>query len=478
MEAASKNDSDKFVVRLRNYWQSSQVENRGIEPIPLEERTSKRYFNAFTLWCSINTNILAVTFGLIGPVSFGLSLRDSSLVIFCFTLLTTLAPAYFSIMGPKTGMRQMVQARYSFGKYLVTIPIVLNLATLLCFSIVICVVGGECLSAVSDGRLSPNIGIVLIAVFALLVSFWGFNVMHFFEGYAWIPALVSIIITVGCGGNQLHLQTETERATAQQILGYGGVIASYMLPWACVASDMTTYFNPTGKNASARIFAYSYLGLFLPTVLLMTLGAAIGGAMANVPAWQNGFEETQVGGVLAAMLSPAGGFGKFIVVLLAFSLLANLSGTMYAITINFQALVPIKLPRAVYSVIVVALEIPLAIEAAVDFFLNIEHLVALIGYWSAAFIGIILVEHFVFRGGNYDLYNPLNVNTASALPSGLAAMGAAVLAFGLVVPCISQYWFTGPIAAITGDIGFEVAFFLSSLLYVPLRWLERRWMGH
>ena len=36
-------------------------------------------------------------------------------VIVFFGLLSTTAPAYLSILGPKTGMRQMIQARFSFG---------------------------------------------------------------------------------------------------------------------------------------------------------------------------------------------------------------------------------------------------------------------------------------------------------------------------------------------------------------------------
>ncbi len=51
---------------------------------------------------------------MLGPV-YGLGLRDSSLVILFFTLLTTILPAYLSILGPKVGMRQMIQARYSWG---------------------------------------------------------------------------------------------------------------------------------------------------------------------------------------------------------------------------------------------------------------------------------------------------------------------------------------------------------------------------
>jgi Permease for cytosine/purines, uracil, thiamine, allantoin len=51
---------------------------------------------------------------MLGP-SFGLGLRDSALVILFFTLLSTIAPAFLSTLGPKTGMRQMIQARFSFG---------------------------------------------------------------------------------------------------------------------------------------------------------------------------------------------------------------------------------------------------------------------------------------------------------------------------------------------------------------------------
>lgn len=57
----------------------------------------------------------SITFGMLGPLIYGLSLRDSSLVIIFFLLLSTIPPAYLATLGPKTGMRQMIQARYSFG---------------------------------------------------------------------------------------------------------------------------------------------------------------------------------------------------------------------------------------------------------------------------------------------------------------------------------------------------------------------------
>lgn len=52
---------------------------------------------------------------MLGPMGFNLGLRDSALVILFFNLLSTTIPGYLSTLGPKTGMRQMIQARYSFG---------------------------------------------------------------------------------------------------------------------------------------------------------------------------------------------------------------------------------------------------------------------------------------------------------------------------------------------------------------------------
>jgi purine-cytosine permease-like protein len=51
---------------------------------------------------------------MLAPI-YGLDLRNSALIILFFILLTTTLPAYLCTLGPKIGMRQMVQARYSFG---------------------------------------------------------------------------------------------------------------------------------------------------------------------------------------------------------------------------------------------------------------------------------------------------------------------------------------------------------------------------
>lgn len=83
------------------------------------------------------------------------------------------------------------------------------------------------------------------------------------------------------------------------------------------------------------------------------------------------------------MLRPAGGFGKFIAVLLAFSLTGNVSASMYTVTLNWQLLVPwfVRIPRIVFSVVTTAVMIPVAITAATDFFDSLENFLGIVSYW-------------------------------------------------------------------------------------------------
>ncbi|KAI1261968.1 permease for cytosine/purines, uracil, thiamine, allantoin-domain-containing protein [Xylariaceae sp. FL1019] len=451
------------------------VEVRGIAPVPLEEKNDKRFINVFFVWFTMNINLLPIITGILGTFVFGMGLRDCSLTILFLMLVFTIPPAYFCTFGSRTGLRQMIQSRYTFGYYAIAIIVLLNLATLGGFGIICMVLGGSTLSAVSDGNIDSTAGIVIIGLIGLVVSFGGYKVLHQYERYSWILALVAIIITTGVGGKQLFKQAETAPPSPATIVSFAGVIAGYMIPWAALSSDISVYCDPS--VSTWRIFAYSYGGLFIPTTPLMILGAAIGGAIPSIPAWAEGYETYSVGGVLEAMLQPAGGFGKFIAVLLALSNIGNLAATTYSITLNFQLLIPFfaRIPRAVFAIVYAAVGIPVASVAARSFFASLENFIYLIAYWSGAYVGVVLVEHFLFRKGNVASYVPDHWDQPSKLPTGISAILAAGLSFALAVPAASQVWYTGPIGVTTGDLGFEVALVLSAILYVPIRWLELKW---
>ena len=131
------------------------------------------------------------------------------------------------------------------SRYLVSVPVLLNLATLIGFCVIMAVVGGQCLSSVADGNLSVTVGIVITAILTLGISFCGFTVLHIYERYAWIPAIISIIVAVGTGGKELRNQvTYDAPPPVSSVLSFGMIVASYMVPWACLSSDFTTYLKP------------------------------------------------------------------------------------------------------------------------------------------------------------------------------------------------------------------------------------------
>ncbi|OLN88227.1 Purine-cytosine permease fcyB 1 [Colletotrichum chlorophyti] len=454
------------------------VEENGVQPVPLERRINTNYSNLFTVFFTGLLCLLPIPTGALATAEMGLGLRDAALVIIFFSALTTIPPAFMGIAGSYTGLRQLVQARYSFGYYLVTIPLLLNAATVIGFSLSSAIVGGQTLAAVNPGHIDVKVGIVITCLVSFAASFVGYRALHMWERWQWVPNLIAIIIAVGCGGKQLWKQTELPPATAAQVLTYGGILAGYFITFGGIASDLTAYHNPT-KTTKMRIFSYIYLGIWTPSVPLLILGAAIGGALHNVPEWKSGYDAYGIGGVMAAMLMPVGGFGKFVLVILALSVIGNIAVSMYSAALNMQMILPVfaKVPRIAFIVVALSIMIPMAIRAAESWAESLSNFLGLIGYWAGCFDAVIIEELVLFRRMDYDSYDHAAWNVAHMLPSGLAAIGASALSFGLVIPGMDQVWFTGPIAKTTGDIGFELAFVLTAIFYAPLRWLEIRKQG-
>jgi purine-cytosine permease-like protein len=102
-----------------------------------------------------------------------------------------------------------------------------------------------------------------------------------------------------------------------------------------------------------------------------------------------------------------------------------------------------------------------------------------IGYWSTAFAAIVLTEHFIFRRSSFSAYNTAHWDQARLLPPGVAAILAFLGAFGIIIPSMSQTWYTGPIAkAGSGDIGIYTGGVVAVSLYILLRTVERKmWPG-
>jgi purine-cytosine permease-like protein len=57
----------------------------------------------------------------------------------------------------------------------------LNIVIMVGYGLIDCIIGGQLLSAVSDGRLTVIVGIVIVAVISWIVAVFGIAIFHVYE---------------------------------------------------------------------------------------------------------------------------------------------------------------------------------------------------------------------------------------------------------------------------------------------------------
>ncbi|OSX63553.1 hypothetical protein POSPLADRAFT_1045867 [Postia placenta MAD-698-R-SB12] len=419
------------------------------------ERTDTKLYQMFFVWFSVNMNVLSFGTGSAGPAFYGLGLRQSLITLLIVDLISCTIPAYFAIFGPKLGMRSMVQARYTWGYYGAMLPSALNVFSMEGFLILDCIIGGQMLASVSNGHLNDTLGIVIIGVISLAVTFFGYRVIHWYESVAWIPNVIAFIIMLGVGGKHLTIEPAPGPVAPSQIITFATVVASSVISWCTMTPDYGVYHLQ--NTSRMRVFIYTYLGFFVSSITAHMLGAAFAASALSDPIWESGFDNgNNVGALVEAVLSPAGGFGKFITVLVALSIPSACAPTMYTfasslMTISYYFA---KIPRYIFAIISTAILIPVAIVGATRFYATFTDILSIIGYWSVIHGVMILIEHFLFRKDNFNAYVLEDFDKPRRLTPGIAALLAFFCAFGIIIPCMNQAWYVGPIArAGSGDIG-------------------------
>ena len=142
-----------------------------------------------------------------------------------------------------------------------------------------------------------------------------------------------------------------------------------------------------------------------------------------------------------------GNFGKFCVVILALSIIANNCPNIYSVALTVQVFGrwTQMIPRFVWTLIATGVYIAIAIPGYSHFEVVLENFMNFIGYWLAIYEGIALTEHFFFKKG-FSGYRPEFYDHPKQLPPGIAAVGAFCVGIAGVVLGMSQVWFVGPIA--------------------------------
>ncbi len=442
------------------------IETHGIEPVSPRARAHVRIFDNFTLWFSANLVISTIALGALANTVFGLGFWDSVLAIIIFNVLGALPVAFLSTLGPKLGLRQMTISRFSFGWFGSMVMALCNVAACIGWSAVNVIVGGQLVEALSGGAVPRQVGILVITILTTLVSIYGYKYIHRYERYAWMPmAFIFFILLIVAGPRMSIIPTPALNIVElASFVSFGGAIYGFATGWSSYAADYNV--NQPEETPADRVFLLTFMGVVIPCTILETIGVALATAYKGLGG----------GDLLAAIAKPLGGFGSFLLVLLALSVVANNIPNDYSLGLSMHVLgKPFqRINRSVWALIGAVTYVLIAIPAAANFNETLSNFLLLIAYWLGPWSIILILEHFVFRRGRYNIDD---WNTPSKLPIGWAALVSSAIGLVGVLLGAAQVYYVGPIARLFNppfgmDIGFELGVVFAGAAYYFLRRAE------
>jgi NCS1 nucleoside transporter family len=435
------------------------IEPGGAEFIPHSERHGKPH-GQFWTWVSPNMEFATIFVGMISVWFFGQSFWMATLAIVLGSALGSLSMGALAARGPLFGVPQMVLSRIGFGFVGNILPAGINsLVAGVGWFAVNSVSGAFALNALF--HLNTKISLVIIVLLQIAVAFFGHNLVHAFERYAF-PVLVvifliaSVVIFQKSGGSLGHPSGGG---------GIGGFLITlgaafgYAAGWNPYASDYTRYLPKSTDRKMAGVWAG--LGVFISCIFLEIVGAAAA-------------EITSIDKYVA---NPTAGFVSHLpswiadITLLAIALgaicanaLNVYSGSMSFLAIGFD--VPLGLRRAIVAIVFGVAGFILALNGLHDAGEKYNDFLLVIAYWIGPWLGVFFTDQFLRRGKRVSgfLFDKAHNPVAGFLAM---AVGMAVSIYYFanqvdyvgVVPTHDKRW---------GDIAFEVGFLVSALLYALL----------
>jgi len=375
----------------------------------------------------------------------------------------------------------MSVARYAFGIWGTRALVVIGICGMIGWSSVNAIAGAQVLNELSDGNCPLWAGNFIIGICTAIISFFGYFAVHFFERYCWIPQVIIFIFLAGYGAKHFDagaLPMGSGSAEAASVMSFIAVIYGFVGGWAQSAADYNVRMPVTTSMPKLilSIWAGNFFGCAIPEIL----GAAYMTAAAADPRFAAAYDARGIGGLMGQALKPLGGFGKFLLVLAALSIIGCNLVNNYSLAFTCQNFHPImvKVPRFVWTIAGSAVFIAIAIAAENSFAQVLESFLSVIGYTLTPFICIVPIEYFHFRKRRFPLDD---WNNMKVIPYGIAGFFAIAMGFVGAVLSMDQTWYVGVVARAIKPDGAELGWIFSGcfsvLTYIPLRHLEMKYTG-
>ncbi|HYT29381.1 MAG TPA: cytosine permease [Actinomycetota bacterium] len=447
-----------------------RVDAHSIEPIPGYDRDSTGWQQAW-IWAGANIAPINWVLGALGII-LGLGLVETILIIVIGNIIGCAIFASLTVMGHKTGVNQMVLSRSAFGRrggylsswmqFLMTMGWI-GVNTYFPVLLAIGILGHFGIHGTFWIKFLVITGIMIVQVG---IGVYGFYLIRTFEKYT-VPftlaifALMSILAWSRHGVVNWHLKTTlTGAAHFSSITGLMTAIGvGWGISWVTWASDYSR-FVPTSVS-SKKVFWYSYLGMFIPTVWLAILGATI--ASNNASTDPAKLVSSVFGGVIAVLVMLMVLHGP-----IATNILNVYSSALAAVSAG------IKASRMALALLagVVGYAVTLYFVHAPSFADSFDSWMAGLVLWMSPWAGVVLADFYLVRRQKVEVeelyaepdrsaYGDVNWVGIWAFVIGLA--GGWLFEFGLVTPLqglISKHLLKG------ADLSWLVGFVLAAAVYV------------
>lgn len=278
------------------------VEQRGIEPVPDEERTATPLSMAWA-WLAANVGVFTITVGA-GLAAMGLNVWQVLLAVVAGAAGSFAFVSLISLAGPASGAPTLVASRATFGVRGNLAPALVSWAVLVGVEVTLSTTATFALGEVLQGFGVPvplwlTIAIVLVLIAAAAaVSFFGHTVIMWIQKWlGWVLAGATLVICL------IALSTVDWSAAASAppgslpafLAGIGLVAAGTGVGWLSVGADYSRYLPSDTPRVKLTGFILAGSGVPLLVVILsgsiLTLGnvMAFGGSASAVglalPEW-------------------------------------------------------------------------------------------------------------------------------------------------------------------------------------------------
>ncbi len=434
----------------------AELIERGV-PRHLQTMTTEKIF-----WSHLAQNLAPAAWVLGAIVAgVGLDVRTGLIAIVLGNILGAIPVGLCATMGPRTGLTQIENSRFAFGRDGTRLPAVLNWCGAVCWDAVNNVpstLALVALFALLHVSLAFWLGLLMLSLLQLAAGMFGHHVVQIvgkYFGYVLIVVFAgSGIVAIVRGGSLVVPHAAVTPAAF--VLGLS-LAAGFVIAFGTYASDYTRYLPE--RTPPRTIFGLGVAGLITSGIGLEVCGLLTASKLGD--------------------LSPAGVIGSIATLCGPFAPAALFAIAASAIVVNSYndntaaySLISagVRLPRHIAAFVTALCGFGLAVAGAGAFAELFSNYMLVLLYWISPWAGIVITDWFLFR----------DHQAAQRRWAPGATVFVVVTSFTIGLFSSTQVY-TGPVARLLGgtDIGYFVGFFAAAGGYLlveraQLRRIARR----